>query len=510
MKICKKCTSAVLMLALVLTCFAAAPATVKADTYHSGDFAYTLADGKATIVKYNGNSGYVVVPAQIDGYPVAEVGHEAFYGNGNINTLIVEEGIHTIDRYAFENCANLTSITLPQSLTTLGGYAFASCYSLTEVTVPGGVKFIDEYTFGWCDNLTTVTLGEGVTALGYQPFYYCEKLSTVNFPSTLRQLSAGAFYGCYDLIRNTYDNGLYLGSANNPYQILVGPLYWDITTCMVHPDTQVIAEDAFYGCSYLQSITMPEGLKSIDKSAFEECYSLTSASIPNSVEYIGDDAFYDCNSLNYTVYNDAQYLGNANNPYILLVSAVSRDLTSCQVHPNTRVIGPRAFQESPNLIEVVIPDSVTSLGSYVFYNSYNLKKIVLSKNITSIPEGTFYGCSSLESITIPDGVTSVGAAAFYNCHGLKSITVPSSLKTVDYNAFYSCYNVEEINYTGTEEQWGKIVYDGYTNIGELLPITPNFNYQIPGTVPTPGGDPSQDPSEGPGADATKPDDDDDD
>ena len=140
-----------------------------------------------------------------------------------------------------------------------------------------------------------------------------------------------------------------------------------------------IGESAFYGCSGLTSITIPNSVTSISEWAFYECSSLTSVTIGNSVTSIGDMAFEGCSSL-----------------------------TSVTIGNSVTSIGYRAFYECSGLTSVTIPNSVTSIGGYAFYN-----------------------CSGLTSVTIGNSVTYIGYEAFYNCSGLTSIvskaTVPPEL-----------------------------------------------------------------------------------
>ena len=148
-----------------------------------------------------------------------------------------------------------------------------------------------------------------------------------------------------------------------------------------------IGDAAFFDCSSLTSIDIPDGVTSIGDEAFAYCSSLESIDIPDSVTSIGDEAFAYCSSLE----------------------------------------------------SIDIPDSVTSIGDggwgSTFEGCSSLTSIDIPGSVTSIGEWTFYGCSSLESIDIPDGVTSIGKSAFYGC---------SSLTTVNYAGTEEEWNAIEI------------------------------------------------------------------
>ncbi len=152
--------------------------------------------------------------------------------------------------------------------------------------------------------------------------------------------------------------------------------YADIEECIV-PESMdgypviSIGEYAFYNCSSLMNIEIPDSVTSIGKYAFAGCSSLTNIEIPDSVTLIGEAAFADCNSLT----------------------------------------------------NIEIPDGVTSIDKYAFSYCSNLTNIKIPDGVTSIGNSAFSGCNSLTNIEIPDSVTSIGGAAFMYCNSLNYITV---------------------------------------------------------------------------------------
>ena len=156
--------------------------------------------------------------------------------------------------------------------------------------------------------------------------------------------------------------------------------------------------------------------------AFYNCRRLTSITIGNSVTSIGRNAFSGCSSLQYNEYDNAYYLGNDSNPYVVLVKAKSEAITTCTIHEKTKVIYSSAFCNCSSLTSITIPDSVTSIGDYAFYGCGSLTSITIGNSVTSIGYEAFSYCSSLTSITIPDSITSIGYDAFLNCSSLTSVT----------------------------------------------------------------------------------------
>lgn len=96
------------------------------------------------------------------------------------------------------------------------------------------------------------------------------------------------------------------------------------------------------------------------------------------------------------------------------------------------------------LTSIVIPDSVTEIGSKAFFNQTALKSIVLPANLTVLGEDAFRGCSALTSITIPQGVTQIGDTAFINCISLQSCILPDTLTSIGTGAFMRCTALSQI------------------------------------------------------------------
>ena len=204
-----------------------------------------------------------------------------------------------------------------------------------------------------------------------------------------------------------------------------------------------IGENAFENETALTEIIIPDTVKTSGKRAFYGCTGLTEMTIPASVTSIGTQIFYKASNLA-TVYYNSTY-GSSSNPFLNLA------------HIQKVVFGGNSvpsyiLQNASGLKEVVIPDSVTSIGKYAFYN-----------------------CTSLESVTIGDSVTSIGDDAFYNCTSLTSIEIPDSVTSIGSLAFYNCYNLKNVYYTGTQEQWQKISIDSDGN-SYLTYATIHYNH----------------------------------
>ena len=245
-----------------------------------------------------------------------------------------------------------------------------------------------------------------------------------------------------------------------------------------------IGFEAFWGCSSLTSITIPNSVTSIDNRAFYECSSLTSITIPNSVTSIRNYAFYNCSSLtSITIPNSVTSIDE----YTFWNCS---SLTSITIPNSVTSIGNYAFSGCSSLTSITIGNSVTSISEYAFSGCSSLTSVVwnakncagwgyyslppffrMRANITSftfgeeverIPSSLCHGMTSLTSITIPNSVTSIGYDAFEYCYALTSITIPNSVTTIENNAFY---NVPNIVYSGTAtgSPWGARSVNGYVD-----------------------------------------------
>jgi len=203
----------------------------------------------------------------------------------------------------------------------------------------------------------------------------------------------------------TFNEGWDITTANIPASVEYNSVTYSVTS---------IGDYAFFGCTGLTSIEIPNSVEYIGDGAFYGCTGLTSVTIPNSVTSIGGSAFEDCTGL-----------------------------TSVTIPNSVTSIGIRAFSYT-SLTSIIIPNRVTSIGQDVFKNCTGLTSIEIPNSVTSIGEMAFQYCSGLTSITIPSSVEYIGEGAFANCSGLTSITIPSSVTSIGAEAFWGCTNITDV------------------------------------------------------------------
>ena len=250
-----------ILLALLL-CASMLPAAARAD---GGEFVFDAETG--TITGYTDNKvTELVIPAEIDGVAVKEIGAHAFKRCYHLSSITISEGITTIGELAFFKI-NVKSVTIPSSVTAIGRYAFSDCKNLESVTVPEGVVSLGDHAFFNCRSLKSVTLPESVTSIGESAFSRCEELKSITIKGGVATIGSYAFEDCTHLteINVAKNNAVYVSDD--------GVLYTkDMKTLVCCPSGRS------------GELVIPNGVKTIGQSAFASCKRLTEVKIPKSVD----------------------------------------------------------------------------------------------------------------------------------------------------------------------------------------------------------------------------------
>ena len=211
-----------------------------------------------------------------------------------------------------------------------------------------------------------------------------------------------------------------------------------------------IESNAFYGCSKLTSIEIPTSVTSIGTSAFRAT-GLTSIVIPNTITTLETYTFYNCSNLITITLTDGLETINSS-----AFEGCSK-LTTINIPNTVTTIGNKAFCGCSKLASIQIPNSVTTLSGELFCGCSLLANFEIPNTVTTIGSSAFYGCTNLTSIDIPTSVTSIGSGAFSST-SLTSIVVPNSITVLSDGLFTSCHSLTSVVIPNTVTEIGSSVF----------------------------------------------------
>ena len=210
---------------------------------------------------------------------------------------------------------------------------------------------------------------------------------------------------------------------------------------------------------YSGNVVIPEKVSYMNKTrkvtsicgfAFDGCKGLTSVTIPRSVTAIGECAFFGCSYLTKVIVKDIAAWCNIDfldNPLIYshhLYSDENTEITDLVIPNSVTSIGHYAFKGCAGLTSITIPESVTSIGYGAFSNCGGLTSVTIPASVTAIADEVFEYCTGLTSVSIPASVTSIGRWAFQCCISLPSISIPESVTSIGVGAFLLCSGLTSI------------------------------------------------------------------
>ena len=482
------------------------------------DFVFECDDGQVLYYQITSNNEPYTVEVT---YPRRQYSNYYYnYGKPTGNLTIPETVtldditylVTGVSDYAFYGCSGLTSITIPQSVSTIGSKAFYDCSSFNSIVIACDADFsnaelcfikddykymvlnktmvkivanaysgdivipenviagnefivtsIGDRAFFECSGLTSISIPDGVISIGADAFYNCTSLTSLSIPNTIKSIECcnrntadgnqSAFYGCVNLDYKVYDNGFYIGNNENPYLVLVKAKKQSVASCTIHENCKIINADAFYNCNELTEISIPDSICYIGYGAFLRCNGLQKTeftSIENLCK-IKFDTFGRPHSDN--LYINGEIINNLIIPNSITsigdyTFSGCNKLTSVILHDSISNIGRSAFGGCSGLTSIKIPNSVITIGDQAFEYCTGLTTITIPESVISIGNSAFYE-SNLTSITIPESVTSIGGSAFRYCKHLKTVVLKSAAR-IDYNVFEYCDSIETLFYNNSE------------------------------------------------------------
>ena len=363
--------------------------------------------------------------------------------------LTVPEGIGAIQDNAFRNCTQITEILLPDTLRTIGNGAFSGCSDLTQMVLPEGVIAVGDNALQDCTSLSylylpdslkqlqklqiptdqeiTISIGAQIEAISDGVLADIKNMHRIVFRGTVQEWKS--FYPAlhtqaFSHVTIQCDDGEIIQKIAS---FTLSGTSIDVTltsdgVCTVQGNGAVPYFDArFYFKPHLVTkLVIGEGITEVQSSmygasSFSQCTQIAEIVIPSTLTVFHKQSF--AGSIWYESFNagsEPLYIQN----------------TLCMV--------PAALQGS-----FQVKDGTVSIAAGAFSGCANLTEIILPQSLESIGDSAFRGCESLEKLELPEGITHIGYTAIFDCHSLSELTIPASLSKIGL-IIYNCDSLEKI------------------------------------------------------------------
>ena len=410
----------ILFLAVLLVPFAAAES--------EGEFDYKLLDdGNVMLTGYNGSGRDIAFPETIDGYTV--YGLSGTFGANtasiaNIRSITIPNTLTEIEPGAFRFAQYLTEIHIaddhpvlsfadgvlysrkdrsllhylqtntaehfdvPDGIIEIADKAFVRA-GLHSVSIPGSVERIGSESFYQCSRLKKIALSEGLKTIGADTFTNCDMLREIEIPASVTDIAESVFTDAHlKEIRVAQDSAVFAVSGgaliNTREGVLIAfPPFSEAESCVIPEGVTRIARFAFYRCHNLKQVVFPKTLREIGQGAFLMCNHLTGIDLPDGITRLEERAF--------GINSDSEQLHLPGGLTEIVNNFDDLAISELKIPETVKVIE-KSFTSLPKLTEVVIPHSVTTIGSGSFVFCRNLASITIPASVTDI-RSTFIGCT---------------------------------------------------------------------------------------------------------------------
>lgn len=225
------------------------------------------------------------------------------------------------------------SVIIPQGITSIGSSTFAGCKALKEISLPKGLSSIGDNAFKNCKALTKIAVPDSVTYIGSGAFSG-SNIQSIVLPGGINSVPIEGFKNCKKLISVTILDGI-----------------------------KTVQREAFYGCKALTSVSLPHDLVSIERDAFHSCDSLSKIELPDSIKIIEYQAFEWCP---------------------LTIETLPTSMTTIE----------NSSFEGCNFTEMTIPEGVKQIRDYAFSDCYSLRRITIPRSVNKIEDDVFFNIES--------------------------------------------------------------------------------------------------------------------
>lgn len=387
--------------------------------------------------------------------------------------ITIPEGVTFIGEDAFRGCSSLSGLTLPSTLTTLGTNAFRGCGALESLSIQGNSNYdsrdncnalIETKTNTLLYGTANTVIPKSVTAIGSGAFTNNKTFTEIEVPAWITSIGSSAYYGCDNVSRitlngcptiaaNAFQLVTYYSSNDAPARdCKVYALSTTPPSCVSGAFTPKNILYVPKGCiATYQAATEWQDFKQILDGQESPDNPTPDDPDPDDPEYEVGTVFTENTaegvSISYVVLDkDARTVkvGSENDGKAMSTLTTGTVTIPTKVKGYTVVeVGKRAFYLCSKVSEIILPESVKTIGEGAFESS-SITSFTFPSGVTAIADKTFYFCRSLTAITIPSGVTTIGDDAFSDCESLTSVSIPTSVQSLDGWAFSFCEKLEKV------------------------------------------------------------------
>lgn len=465
--------------------------------FSHGNFEYKVVDSERCLLdvcglaNVNNSESEITIPSRacfegVD-YKVVGIKSGAFKRNESLVSVTIEEGLKKIKRNAFKGCRRLERVNIPDSVSKLGQSAFEGCVSLKAFEIGIGVTRLPYKLLGGCLSIRKMFIPKHVVGIDgffvggnlldeievdpdnefYTSYDGClftkdrtvlleipGKRKTIRLPKEMQGFN---YYG--GLSRSGIED-FEVDPENNKFCSVDGVIYDKrVKTLLACPDGRVrplivpegvksVVVKAFSGCSKLEKVVLPDSLREIGNDGFSRNFGLKEIEFPGYMTDICEECLAYCKNLTTVTFRESK------------------------VKSRTKEFGWGMFKGDGKLESARIPEGITGL-SYTFQFCESLKEVILPESLKTIGNESFYGCKSLESITLPSGLQSIGDRAFQLCKSIKEIVIPKSVKQIGMMAFEGCKSLKSITVDKDNEKYTSVDGVLYSKDMKHLIVYPN-------------------------------------
>ena len=314
----------------------------------------------STLVKYRGTEERVTIPDTVE-----VVGESAFENNQKVQFVVIPKSVKRLDAYVFWGCNNLEEVVLGKGLTAVDEYSFAGCTGLKQITIPENIQSIDAQAFAGCVNLTDIYIPATVTGIAEDAFLNCDNVT---------------IHADEGSVAAQFSQKLAEQKKRDPL-VTAAPV--QTPTAVSRPDTQATTEPVSTATPAPVATPVPGNL--LGSTIIVGNHALV-------MVHPGEEKVQQ----GYTEPEAGQETGE------------EQDITA---ETENGKIPEWMYYRNQSVGAVTIPEGTTEIGRFAFSRS-SLRTVTIPEGVTVIDYAAFYHCDNLDNVILPDTVNTVGAKAF--------------------------------------------------------------------------------------------------